>query len=415
MNELENIMKKITEMLLNEATDRTCIVQFLIQNGAEVSDEDLDTIIAIDEKRREIRDTDVPVQMSADGKSFFTLDIDDKMPVELKQTLVRIPTKAEARFLEDIYYQTQDRRIAIQGQIRSIKQEADSKSENEENNDNNMAFMQWYLTKMEAMEDNIKRALEAFSNSYYLSKWAKANIGIGPVISTVLAANLEMREGMHPGNWWSYAGLNNNNRPWLGREKAKAIIEEVIKQHENIISEECVAEIASRTKWKLSYLEGKAKTKRGWNKEALIKACSMIPYNKSLKVLMYKIGHSFRMAKNKPDSLYGRILREREAYEQEKNARGEYAEQAANILKSKNIGKSTVAYSYYSKGQLPPAHISQRSERYATKLFMSHLFEAAYWNTYGQPCPDPYIIGFDPEGHNDYIKPEVAYDSIARD
>ena len=67
----------------------------------------------------------------------MTTDISDKLPNEIKETFVRIPTKMEARFLEDIYYQTQDRRIALEGQLRSLKQEADSKSNSEENNDNN--------------------------------------------------------------------------------------------------------------------------------------------------------------------------------------------------------------------------------------------------------------------------------------
>jgi len=409
----ENLITKLVEMLTNENSNRSSIAQLLIQNGVEISDEDLDTIVSIDEKKRSRVDfEDIDVKMSSDGTAFVALDIDDKMSKELKSTLVRIPTKAEARFLEDIYYQTQDRRIAIQGQIRSIKQEYDSKSVSEKNNEDNMAFMQWYLTKMQAMENNIKSALEAFSNSYYLSKWAKANIGIGPVISTVLAANLEIKEGFHPGNWWSYCGLDNNNRPWLGKEKSKAIVEEYIKNNGGILSDETAAEIAAKTKWKLSYLEANAKGKKGWNKEDLIKACSKIPYNKYMKVLMYKIGHSFRMVKNNPDSLYGRILREREAFEMQKNAAGDYAAQAAE--KVNKVGKKTVAYSYYSKGQLPPAHISQRAERYATKLFISHLFEAAYYNTYGESCPDPYIIGYG-DTHDDYIEPEVAYDSIPRD
>ena len=147
----------------------------------------------------------------------------------------------------------------------------------------------------------------------------------------------------------------------------------------------------------------------------MTKACSYIPYNRTLKVVAFKIGHSFRMCKNKPNSLYGRLLAEREAYENKKNLAGDYADQAYRILKEKNIGKDTVAYSYYSKGQLPPAHIAQRSERWATKMFISHLFEAMYYNAYGKRCPEPYIIGFAENGHNDYIEPEVAYESVARD
>jgi hypothetical protein len=406
-------------MLTNPDVQRSDLAEFLVQNGAEISDEDMSTIVDLDERNKRSLDIEeVPYTLSDDGQSFMTTDISDKLPNEIKETFVRIPTKMEARFLEDIYYQTQDRRICLEGQLRSLKQEADSKSNSEENNENNMLFMNWLLTKMKNMENNIKSALEVFSSSYYLSRWAKANVGIGPVISTVLAANLELKDGFHAGNWWSYMGVNNNNRPWLGKEKSKAIVEEILAKYNNVITDEVVAEIAVATKWSYSFLEKKAKNtkkkKNGWSKEELIKACSFIPYNKHMKVLAFKIGHSFRMVMNK-ESKYGKLLKEREAYEMQKNAAGDYAEQAAEILRTKNFKKSTVAYSYYIKGELPPTHIHQRAERWVTKLFISHLFEAAYYNKFGVRCPEPYIIGFDPSGHNDYIEPEVSYESIERD
>ena len=410
----KNLESKLVELLVSNATKED-IAQLLVQNGVEISDEDLDTITAKHLHDEDI--DDVPYELSSDGLSFKIDDINSKMSKELKESFVRIPSKAEARFLEDIYYQTQDKRIAIEGQIRSLKQDADSKSSSKESNENNLGFLEWHGGNMKIMENNIKKALEAFSDSYYISKWAKKVIGIGPVISTVLAANLEIKDAtMHAGNWWSYCGLNDNNRPWLGREKSKKIVEECIEENGGILDDAAVYAISAKTKWKMSWLESKAKDpKKGWKKDELIKACSFIPYNKNLKVLMFKIGHSFRMVKNNPNSLYGRILKEREEYENIKNANGDYAEQAAYILATKKFDKKTIAYKYYSQGKLPPAHIAQRAERYATKLFISHLFEAAWYNKFGTKCPEPYIIGFADNGHNDYIEPEVPYDSVERD
>ena len=411
--------KSLVELLTTNGSTKSDIAQLLVANGVDISDQDLDQIASgSNYKDRDDDIKDVPYELTDDGTSFFTSDIEDTLSKEVKKSFaVKIPTKEEARFLQDAYYQTQDKRIAIAGQVRSLSQNKDSKSNNEANNQENLSFLMWYLEKTKNMEENIKKALEAFSDSYYISRWAKKVKGIGPVISTVLAANLDIKDKtMHAGNWWSYCGLNDNNRPWLGREKSKAIVEEAIKNHDGVLDDFTVYEVAAKTKWKYEWLSAKAKDpKKGWKKDDLIKACSFIPYNKSLKVLMYKSGHSFRLSKNKPDSLYGRILKEREEYENTKNAAGDYAEQAKEILASKNIGKTTVAYSYYSKGQLPPAHIAQRAERYATKLFISHLFEAAWWNKFGEKCPEPYIIGFDENGHNDYIEPEVPFDSVSRD
>ena len=409
----KNLEKSIVELLTTKAPSSD-IAQLLMQNGVEISDEDYEKIsaeVAVSDEFEEL-----PYELSEDKTSFAVETGTHKMSKELKKSFVKIPSKEEARFLQDIYYQTQNRRIALQGQIRSINQGKDSKSTSKNNNEGNMEFLTWYLGEVSMMEDNVKKALEAFSDSYYISRWAKKVVGIGPVISTVLAANLEIKdETMHAGNWWSYCGLNDNNRPWLGREKSKVIIEQCIADNGGVLDDHAVYAIAAKTQWKMSWLESKAKTKKGWSKEGLIKACSFVPYNKALKVLMYKIGHSFRLCVRKSDSLYGRILKEREEYENKKNETLAYKDQAAAILASKNIGKTTVAYEYYSQGKLPPAHIHQRAERYATKLFISHLFEAAWYNKYGTQCPEPYIIGFDENGHNDYIAPEVPYDSVERD
>lgn len=413
----KGLEKSLVDLLLVNGTTKADIAQLLVTNGVEISDSDLDQISTEYKEREDITD-DIPYHLTEDGKSFYTEDISDSLSKEIKASFaVKIPTKEEARFLQDAYYQTQDKRIAIAGQVRSLNQGADSKSNNDKNNEENLSFLVWYLEKTKNMEENIKKALEAFSDSYYISRWAKKVKGIGPVISTVLAANLEIKDKtMHAGNWWSYCGLNDNNRPWLGREKSKTIVEEAIKNHDGVLDDFTVYEVAAKSKWKYEWLANRAKdSKKGWKKDELIKACSFIPYNKSLKVLMYKIGHSFRLSKNKPDSLYGRILKEREQYENTKNQNGDYTDQAANILATKNIGKKTIAYSYYSKGQLPPAHIAQRAERYATKLFISHLFEAAWYNKYNEKCPEPYIIGFDESGHNDYIEPEVPYNAVERD
>lgn len=354
----------------------------------------------------------------SNGIEFETLDV-VKLSAAQKRSFTEIPTIQEARFLTDIYYQTQSKRIVLQNQLRALKQGFDSETE-DSNGTKNRSFLEWYLYNTETMENEIKKALAIFSDSNYIARWAKSVKGIGPTIATCLSANLKLIEDEHgsctmsAGNWWSYCGLNDNRRPWIGAKKSQKLVEELLKEHDGVLDNQFVFDLSERTGWRMSHYEKMALRDDGtWDKQKLISATAMIPYNKDMKVLCYKIGHSFMLNKNKDDSLYGKILKEREEVENYRNNRGDYADQAAKALSEKNYKKGTIAYKHYSQGKLPPAHIAARCRRYATKLFISHLFEAAYYNRYGKQAPNPYVLQY--LGHKDYIPPEVAYDAVERD
>lgn len=351
---------------------------------------------------------------------FETLDI-LKMDKKQKHAMTGIPTIEEARFLEDIYYQTQAKRIAVQNQLRSLNQGKDS-----EINDNahksgskNRSFLEWYFLNNSIMEDEIAKAIALFSDSNYLSRWAKSVIGIGPIYATCLAANLTIiDDGVHPmsaGAWWSFCGLNDNLRPWLGKAKSLEIVNRLVAEADGVIDDALVYKLINISGWSMAHYEKHAKSEKtgAWSKDKLVQATSMIPYNRRLKTLCFKIGKSFMFNSKNPNSLYGRLYRERKEFETRNNMNGLYANQAFKIIQEKNFKKSTTAYSYYSKGMLPPAHIDMRARRFAVKLFISHCYEAAYYNKYGKPAPMPYMIAY--QDHKDYIGPEVPYDSIERD
>lgn len=420
---VKNTMEALKNLMVNPSVSRKEMVLFVqtqVENDPSLKQVFEPFMMDIDQLA-EIEEAD---RIEAQGKSdiiqteFEVVDI-VAMDKKLKHSFVGVPSREEARFLEDIYYQTQEKRIVIENQIRALKQGFDQ-DPSDGKGTNNMMFLEWYLYNTALMEKQIAKALEIFSDNNYLSKWAKQITGIGPVISTCLVANLEIKENasggtdQHAASWWDYCGLNDNNRPWIGKVEATKIVNELLEECGGVIDDNFVYKLSEKTKWKFSHYEAKAKTEKGtWSKDKLISASCIIPYNKNLKVLMYKIGHSFLMCKNKEQSLYGRLLKDRMEYENRMNLEGKYADQAAAILKKKNIGKTTTAYSYYSKGQLPPAHISARCQRYVTKLFISHLFEAAYYNKFGTQAPQPYALLFC--GHTDYIGPEVPYDSVKRD
>ena len=354
------------------------------------------------------------------NSSYFTALDFTALTKTAKSALVSVPSREEARYISDIYYQVQAMRLAVEGQLRAMAQGVDQDSDIVKDNKTisvpvqSKPFMEWYHDNLLLMEQQIKKALSVFADSTYMGKWAGANLGIGPTIATQLVAYLDIpsETGFYAGNWWSYCGLNDNNRPWLGREKSAAIINRIIKDPKHITDSE-VMQIASETKWRYSYFEENAKTESGsWSKDLLIKASAKVPYNQHMKVLMYKIGHQFHLVKGR-DSLYGKVFTERLDYEISKNENGEYKEQAANILRTKNIGKDTKAYQAYSNGKLPIAQLNQRAERYATKLFISHLFEAEYYNKFGKQAPNPYMLAV--QGHKGYIAPQIPYDRFERD
>lgn len=421
----KEFIKDLTELLLDEDKSKNDVlleVKDMLDGDLELSnilgfidDEDIRYEKAVDIFEGEI-DYDGSESKKVDlGVKLNMLNV-AKIDKSVVESLVSVPSKAEARYLQDIYYQMQEKRIVVESQLRAIKQGVDGDKEDT----NNVSFLEYYYYNTKLMEEQIKKALEAFTDSFYISRWAKQVTGIGPVIATCLAANLELtvnEDGtdtdMHAGSWWAYCGLNDNNRPWIGKTEATKIVNEIVGDNKKI-TDEMVYALCAKSQWKFEHYEKNCKSKKGvWDKQKLINYTCIIPYNKSLKTLCYKIGHSFHMCKNKEKSLYGRLYKERFEYESIKNERGDYADQAASILAKKNIGKGTVAYKYYIEGKLPPAHITQRCERYVTKLFISHLFEAAYYNKFGRQCPRPYALLF--MGHTDYIGPEVPYDIVERD
>lgn len=343
----------------------------------------------------------------------------------LKEIDVQSPSINEARFLIDNYYQIQQMRINTGNQIRALAQGADNKSNKEERNVTKITSSMLLYDQYVTMEANAKKLLDSFVESNYISRYASRIAGVGPVLAASLAAYLELKiepDGttkMHTGSWWNYAGLNDNNREWLGSAKSKELVEKAIEDCGGKLDDETMVVICGRSQWNIDhfkkfkncYKEGKKGGK--WNKEAVIKACSVIPYNKDLKVVCYKMGSSFHKLCNNPKSLYGRLYKERLQYETMKNERGDYADQAAKILREKNF-KNKEIKEVYESGKLPVSHLYMRAERWATKLAISHIFEAAYWNQFHTEPPKPYVMCY-MENHVDRISPEVPYDEALWD
>lgn len=230
----------------------------------------------------------------------------------------------EARFLVDAYYAMQRDRIRAAHQERTL-------SKGNEPHD----VMSWLADQRETLEEQVRRALDAYSASHIEGVWARSMIGIGPVIAAGLLANIDITLAPTVGHIWRFAGLDPT-RKW---DKA---------------------------------------TKRPWNG--------------NLKRLCFLIGESFVKVSNNDNDVYGKIYKARKSYETAKNERGDYADQAKVALATKKFGADTDARKHYEAGHLPPARIHLRSCRYAVKLFLAHYHHVAYESHFGSLPDKPYVL-----------------------
>ena len=268
-------------------------------------------------------------------------DIDIMVPIidkTFNRELRNISGKMDresSRSIVDLYYRVQEHRIALAGQVRSLAKES-----------NSVEIPTHFLTQMLNLEKSIIPALESFSQSYAVGRWASSQHGIGPVLSAGLIAHIDINKAPTAGHIWSFAGLNPNQ------------------------------------KWEKGQIR---------------------PWNAELKVLCWKIGQSFMKFHNNENCFYGHLYKQDKNRRVEMNENGQFAERAATILETKNWRGGTVSRDRLEKGMLPDAQIDAQARRYAVKIFLSHWHEIAYWNEFDKAPAAPYII--EHGGHAHYIAP----------
>jgi ribosome recycling factor len=350
----------------------------------------------------------------------FEIDVPEieKLTRDMKKIILstETPSKAEIRTLVNLFYQIQDIRIAVTEQIRAINRKVSSTGSN---NDSNVIILSWTLKSISAIEKGIQDALGAICKNDEVGRWLLQITGIGNVLAAGCLAYFDINNVKYASNFISYAGLNDNNRPWLGKEKSKKIISDCIEEFgdgSGKITDDIVLHISARTQWKYEYLLEKAydESKNKWSREKLEAACAKIPYNKDLKIHMWKIGKQFEYQKTRKSSVYGKVLAERIVYEIQRNESGGNAELTRKKLSEKNYSKGTETYKAYIQGKLPMAEINARSRRWVQKIFISHLFEEMYRVKFND-LPPKYYVFEHVEGHHDLIEPEVPFFRVPAD
>ena len=357
-----------------------------------------------------------------------------KLTKDLKASSLLL-SRDEARYLVRMYYQIQDYRVQAAGQVR-----ADDESPN--------ALLNFVLTNMRRLENNIKLALGVFADSYAVGHWLQSICGIGDVISAGLLAHLDVEGCPTAGHFWSFAGLDPRSR-WISAKDALAAVKKMYPGEKSLTKEQAFLVARSLGKqWK-----GETRTIPA---AQVAKILSKRPWSKELKTLVvYKAGECFVKFQNHRLDFYGHLFVERRESEWKRNMSGGLAYQCKAALGdeeemvrcheegysivSKDYGDQTPTRAWmegrltrqqaeefllleneqklpfvtkcakqpidFGVRMLSPAHIHARARRWTTKMFLSHLHHAMHLDYYGKEPPVPYAMAKLPGDHRHYIPP----------
>ena len=269
------------------------------------------------------------LKVSDVGESSLDSDIDftaiTKLSKDLKQSVQTLQPR-QVRYLVDTYYQMQENRKRAANQLRALTEAKEPSG-----------VVEWLQKNNRFLENQIKAALLAYSESQPMGRWAMSHIGIGPVISAGLLAHIDMDRCPTYGHLWSFAGLTTGfNMP---------------------------------VKWE-----------KGQKR----------PWNAALKTLCWKASDCFVKFSGHDDCFYGHLYA---GYKTGLIAKNDaLGFKTAADEGAKRVGKTTEAWKSYSIGKLPDGHIHARAMRYTVKIFLSHWWEEAYMQKFQKPAPSPYPI-----------------------
>lgn len=169
--------------------------------------------------------------MENNNNTIEEINVTAKVSKEEKQELIEASKdKNIVKYLVDQYYQSQAYRIMAQNQTRALVQGFDKT-----NGDEQPQFISKELNNAIAQEALNKKYMDIITEALPICRWMKSIIGIGPVFSAYLYSVFEVSEGRYATDFLSYAGLNDNNNPWLGNEKARKLTNEaMVKQNDKL-------------------------------------------------------------------------------------------------------------------------------------------------------------------------------------
>lgn len=274
-----------------------------------------------------------------------------KLTQDMKNIAAKLP-RSEVTIIVRSYYQRQDERIRENNRLKAIDREAGKRGEEPPKHE----LLDWLHARSLELEHSIQVAMDHYSMAQPVGRWMRSIDGIGPVLAAGFLAELDITKAPTAGQFWRFAGLDPSN-VWLPREKR--------------------------------------------------------PWNADLKVLCWKCGQCFTYVCNKEGALYGKVYKNRKKLEIYNNEQGKYADAAKRELdKIKKMPpvkadkfKKSEAYKILQTGKLPKGGIQLRSQRYAVKLFLSHLHHVMFVLEYGKEPPAPYAFNVLGHDKSSYIAP----------
>lgn len=268
-------------------------------------------------------------------EAYDAFDLTMRFSRDLKRAAA-LMSPTQQRTLVDMYYQIQEARKASANQQRAAHDEPNEF----------LVMLAAYLMKLERM---IVSALDVVTDQTEVSRWAKLQTGIGPVLAAGFAAHIDITRAPTASAIWKFAGLDPTSKWEKGQKR---------------------------------------------------------PWNARLKVLQWRLGDCFMKFHNHPTCFYGQVYAERKAVEVARNESGVFAAQAASSLASRTF-KDKALRETYAAGRLPAGRLELRARRVAVKLFLAHYFEVAYTEHYGKRPQKAYILQYDPDHHQHYIPPPL--------
>ena len=136
------------------------------------------------------------------------------------------------KFIMDSYYQAQEVRIIAENRARAISQGYDDVE-----NEDHPLFIQRSLHNYRVQEALYKKYAQLATDNIIDCRWMKSIVGIGEILSGYLYSALDVTKVQYATEFLSYAGLNDNNNKWLGKEGAQKLTSRAIKYREELYSD----------------------------------------------------------------------------------------------------------------------------------------------------------------------------------
>ena len=314
--------------------------------------------------------------------------IKDKINNALGMNTFNTISDYEARYLVNNYYSIQKYRIQAMNQARKVLDPTlhpefsitNLREKYPNMEDDQLLSMiephnlsQYIGENMELMEKLMADQLGEYAMSKPCGRWLRSLTGIGPILSAGLLANIPMEHDIYDKPY------GKKNRKIIGRRRVASAVQ-------------------------LQRFAGYDPTIT-WN------AGEVRPFNATLKTLFYKCGESFIKTKSK--SFYGPYYDQKRQELDKLNEEGFFKEYAINEYQKRYSNKAIrgrvededfeTNAEVYASGKLPKSHIYARCRRHIIKLFISHVWQVFYENTFHEESARPYAI--EHLGHCHYIAP----------